>query len=98
MALSLKVFKNEENLCPTMPLEVCLGTEGKQCVFFSAECLLSCSRLLLLMLRRSSHTSSRLGNNKKNREDETEDVVCLFSSYEGPLARYTLGTAQSLKT
>jgi len=26
MALSLEVFKNEEDFCPTMPLEVCLGT------------------------------------------------------------------------
>jgi hypothetical protein len=81
-----------------MPLEVCLRTEGRQCGFFSAECLLSSSRLLVLMLRRSSHTSSRLGNNKKNREDETEDTVCLFPSYEGHLAHYALGTAQSLKT
>jgi len=51
------------------------STEGSQCGFLSAECLLS---LLLVMLRRSSHTSSRLGNNKKDKEDKTEDTVCLY--------------------
>ena len=73
-------------------------TEGRQCVFFSSQSLLGSSCLLLLILRRSSHTFSRLGDNKKNREDETEDTACLYPSYEGPFARYALRTAQSLET
>ena len=74
------------------------STEGSQYgFFFSAESLLNSNCLLLVILRRSSQTSSRLGNNKKNKEDETEDTVCLYPSYKGPLAPYALGTAQSLK-
>jgi hypothetical protein len=98
----LKSFKNEENFCPTLPLAVCLG-EAKidrgKVIFFLGRVSFS-SRLVLLRLWWSSYTCSRLGNNNKNKENETEDrfdfTLNMRDSWR--TAHCALGTAQCFKT